>query len=148
MKKFTLEILVLFGFFLIGIAGFIQCLNMISETSKSPLGNSATFPIILFIFLIIISVLLIVTSLREKKKSAEICIYKENIGRILVLILASTAYLFGTSVISYIPRTIILLGITLWLFGLRRRGLFIVIMFVTPFILHGIFVIIFKIQIP
>jgi len=106
------------------------------------------FPILVAIFLILLSIALLFDGLHQLKNAHEEAGEKVAWKPVLVVIALSIAYYFAIKPLHFIPATIIFLGLLIFFLGERRMWLIALISVISVFTLYGIFGIALKVMLP
>ena len=106
------------------------------------------FPQIVIGGIIIVSILLIIQDIANKDNKIKFEFEKTDVLKVIVLVIVIIGYLLLMPITGYIISTIVALGITLWLFGLRNPRNFILASILFPVLSNILFQTVLKVGLP
>jgi len=153
MKKYTnLNIFVPLGLIIFGIAWLKLAFDMggAGIGDSSVWGTGATFPKFLLAIFIVLNIWILIAELLKasKTQAAETGEKDKGALRALLMMVILFIYTLILPIITYIPATIILLVVTMWLFNERRKLLLICMPVGFTLFLYLVFTYALKISLP
>ena len=153
MKKYlNLNIFVPLGLIILGVAWLKLAIDMggAGIGDASVWGTGATFPKFLLSIFIVLNVWILIGELLKvsKAEAKESGAKDKGTLRVVLMMAALFIYTLILPIITYIPATILLLFVTLWLFGERKPLLLICMPVGFTLVLYAVFTFALKISLP
>ena len=153
MKKYcSVNIFVPLGLIILGIAWLKLCNDLTSAGigDSSIWGTGATIPRFLLIIFVVLNAWILIVELikASKAQAAETGEKDTGVLRAVLMMVILFAYTLILPVITYIPATIILLFLTMWLFNERNKLLLVCMPVGFTLFLYLVFTYALKISLP
>lgn len=157
MQKSLPNIIASVVFLILGAFWLIVAFSMPGSSGSNVFGNSRTFPQIVSIIIIIVSIIQLVCqvtaavksgSKEDKDNDNSVVTPKQTYVNIIILIVLIALYCLIVNFLTYLPATILLLGAAMWIFGVRNKGIFILVATLFPVLLLVVFRYLLEVPLP
>lgn len=148
MRKFLPEIITSAAFLLLGVIWLITSFTLPGSTGTNVFGNPRTFPQIIAVIIIIVAAIQLIGQICQSSKgqskegqadALSTSLPKKTYINLIALITVTLIYILSVGYLTYLPATVLLLGASMWIFGVRKKGIIITIAVLCPATLLAVF---------
>lgn len=139
---------------IVGLIFIALSMLWLTQIAKLPKANALEgfgpgfFPQIIVVLMLVVAVLLVITDLKDKNKTASFVIDKKSAIKLLLIVLLSAAYIFILSIAGYVISTIASVFFLLLLFGLRKKVTIALTSIIFPLGIYYLFEVALKVLLP
>lgn len=148
MQKSLPNIVASAAFLILGVFWLMTSFSLPAGSGTSVYGNSRTFPQIIAAIIIIVATIQLIGQIRtavkspgkeDKAEDISAAASRQMLVNAIGLIAVTLLYILSVNLLTYLPATILLLGATMWIFGVRKKGIFLSVAVLFPAVLLVVF---------